>query len=358
MPLKTPLTRKYSSLRAKSFRAQRATATERSRRRGLLERSSRTTDWISASDSSRRPSVTAPTIPRLREISSIIVSSIVSAASRYQAVTASCWPIRWQRSSAWSCIAGVHSRSRKATLEARVSVMPWPATRVAQTISCGPSGSWKASTAASRCWIESRPRMCSASGKRSTSSSCTSRWPAKTTSGSSEARKSSIQASAALALPRAASRLSALSCASRSARSAAAIFASSSPRSSGCSRSHAITSSWASLYSRWLSSATGSTTCVLAGSCGSTSDFSRRTKHERRRCQWMRSSAPAPWKRRAKRAPEPNSCRRPRIRSCAISSSGWFITGVPVSASRSAPSGSASASRRTACVRLARGFLT
>ena len=31
-----------------------------------------------------------------------------------------------------------------------MSVMPWPATRVEQTISCGPSGSWKAWTAASR----------------------------------------------------------------------------------------------------------------------------------------------------------------------------------------------------------------
>ena len=46
------------------------------------------------------------------------------------------------------------------------------------------------------------------------------------------------------------------------------------------------------------------------------------------------------------------------IRSCAISSSAWFITGVPVSASRSASGASDSASRRTACVRLARGFLT
>ena len=84
--------------------------------------------------------MTAPTIPRLRAISSIIVSSIVSAASRYQAVTASSWPMRWQRSSAWSWIAGVHSRSRKATFEARVSVIPWAPTRVEHTISCGPSG--------------------------------------------------------------------------------------------------------------------------------------------------------------------------------------------------------------------------
>ena len=48
----------------------------------------------------------------------------------------------------------------------------------------------------------------------------------------------------------------------------------------------------------------------------------------------MRSSAPEPWKRRANRAPLPNSANRPMIRSCAISSSGWFITGVPVNASR------------------------
>ena len=72
----------------------------------------------------------------------------------------------------------------------------------------------------------------------------------------------------------------------------------------------------------------------------------------------MRSSAPAPWKRRLKRAPEPNSSSRPMIRSCAISSSGWFITGVPVRQTFSAPSGSCSASRRTARVRLAGGFLT
>ena len=46
--------------------------------------------------------------------------------------------------------------------------------------------------------------------------------PQKTTSGSSDSRKSWIQASAGPDLPRAASRLSALSCASRSARSVAA----------------------------------------------------------------------------------------------------------------------------------------
>ena len=62
----------------------------------------------------------------------------------------------------------------------------------------------------------------------------------------------------------------------------------------------------------------------------------------------MRSSAPAPWKRRAKRAPEPKSSSRPMMRSWAISSSGWFITGVPVRASRSAFGASVAASLRTA----------
>ena len=46
---------------------------------------------------------------------------------------------------------------------------------------------------------------------------------------------------------------------------------------------------------------TGTTTWRFSGSCGSTSFFRRRTKQVRRRCQWMRSSAPAPWKRRLKR---------------------------------------------------------
>ena len=46
------------------------------------------------------------------------------------------------------------------------------------------------------------------------------------------------------------------------------------------------------------------------------------------------------------------------MRNWAISSSGWFITGVPVSATFNAPSDSASASRRTARVRFAEGFLT
>ena len=44
-------------------------------------------------------------------------------------------PIRWQRSSAWSCFAGVQSSSRNATFDERVSVIPWPATSIEHTIS-------------------------------------------------------------------------------------------------------------------------------------------------------------------------------------------------------------------------------
>ena len=46
--------------------------------------------------------------------------------------------------------------------------------------------------------------------------------------------------------------------------------------------------------------------------------------------------------------PEPNSSSRPITRSCAISSSGWLSTGVPVSASRSPSGVTRCASRRTA----------
>jgi hypothetical protein len=79
--------------------------------------------------------VTASIRLRLRWSSSAIVSSIVSGASRYQAVTALSCPMRWSRSSAWSWRAGVQSSSRKATFEARVSVMPWEAAFSEQTIS-------------------------------------------------------------------------------------------------------------------------------------------------------------------------------------------------------------------------------
>ncbi len=100
------------------------------------------------------------------------------------------------------------------------------------------------------------------------------------------------------------------------------------------------------------------TTCRLAGSWGRTSDFSRRTKQWRRRCQCSRSSLSWPWNCWENREPEPNSSSRPITRSCAISSSAWLSTGVPLSASLSDPRAIDAASARTAWVRFARGFLT
>ena len=93
------------------------------------------------------------------------------------------------------------------------------------------------------------------------------------------------------------------------------------------------------------------------GSWGRTSDFSRRTKQRRRRCQCRRSSESWPRNWRAKRAPEPKSSRRPMTRSWLMSSSAWLSTGVPVRARRRPSGTTVSASRRTAWVRLACGFL-
>ena len=145
-------------------------------------------------------------------------------------MTASRWPMRWQRSSAWSCIAGVHSSSRNATFDARVSVMPWPADarraddqlravrvllerahrrlargcRVARRGGAARPGSARAPPPAPRGGARRRRAAPRRPGSRR----------------STPARRAS--------LPRAASRCSVLSCASRSARSVAAIFASSS----------------------------------------------------------------------------------------------------------------------------------
>ena len=166
-------------------------ATGRRWRSGRPSRSSRTTASTSPSPSRRRPSVTAATIPRLRWMSAAIVSSIVSAASRYQAVTASRWPMRWQRSSAWSCIAGVHSSSRNATFDARVSVMPCAATRVAPMSSCGPPARLERRDGRLARGDRVAPSRCAASGKRASTASWTSMWRAKTTSGSPDSRKSS-----------------------------------------------------------------------------------------------------------------------------------------------------------------------
>ena len=243
-------------------------------------------------------------------------------------------------------------------MEARVSVMPWPATRVAQTSSCD-SPAWKAWTAASRAVIESRPSRCSASGKRSTSRSCISRCPANTTSGSSEARKSSIHASAAPPLPREASRRSALSCARRSARSAAATLRSSSRRSSGCSRSQAITSCSASRYSRSLSSATGTATWRLAGSCGQHVGLG--AAHEAAPPQvpvdpLLRADALEAAGEARARAEVLQPADDPQLRDQLLGVVHHRRAGErePQRVGRRATS----ARRRTACVRLARGFLT
>ena len=111
-------------------------------------------------------------------------------------MTALSWPIRWSRSSAWSWRAGVQSSSRNATFDARVSVMPCDAAFSEQTISCGPSSSWNASTARWRASAVSLPRMWSASGKRSSTACCVAMCSANTTSGSPDSRKSAIHASA------------------------------------------------------------------------------------------------------------------------------------------------------------------
>ena len=252
-------------------------------------------------------------------------------------MTASRWPIRWVRSSAWSCIAGVHSSSRKATFDARVSVMPCAATRVAPTMSCGPSGRWNARTASSRSPRASAPSRCAASGKRSSTARWMSTWRAKTTSGSPDSRKSAIHCSAALSLPRAARRWSVVSCARRSARSVAAMRALSSERSSGCSRSQAIDVLLGEpVLALVVERDRAPRRAASAGSWGRTSLFSRRTKQRRRRCQCRRSSVSGPWNWREKRAPEPKSSSRPMTRSWLMSSSAWLRTGVPVSARRSA----------------------
>ena len=237
------------------------------------------------------------------------------AASRYQAVTASRWPMRWQRSSAWSCIAGVHSSSRKATFEARVSVMPCAATRVAQTISCGPVGVLERAARPPRA-----PSIVSrAEQVRGVAGSARAPPPAprrggrrrraarrrRGSRGSTPARRGACRARpAAAASP---------SCARRSARSVAAIFASSSrqverllaqPRDHVAARPGGTRARCRARPARRPG--------AWPGSCGSTSRFSRRTKQRRRRCQCRRSSRqrrPGTGARSARR--EPKSSSRP-----------------------------------------------
>ena len=183
----------------------------------------------------------------------------------------------------------------------------------------------------------------------------TSRWRAKTTSGSPECRKSSIQASAAPSFPRAASRWSVPSWASRSARSVAAIFALSSRRSSGCERSqldHVLLGEPVLRFVRRARPARRPAAWREAGAGPRTSAGGRSSGAADASAVAPRSAAP--WNCCENRAPEPNSSSRPITRSCAISSSAWLSTGVPVSASCS-PSGAidaASAPHRLGALRL------
>ena len=307
-----------------------------------------------------RPSVTASTIRRLRSISSIIVSSIVFAASRYQAVTASCWPIRWQRSSAWSCIAGrpleveerdvrrarerdplagdarrAHEQLRLAGLEA-----PGPPPR-ARRSSRGRAGA-------------ARP------GSARRAGSCTSRCPANTTSGSSEARKSSIQASAAAPLPRdgePAQRVELGEPLRAQRRGDLAVELAQVERLLAQPGDHVLLGEpvLALVVERDRARRPG----AWRAAAGSTSALARRTKQRRRRCQWIRSSAPMPWKRRAKRAPRAEvlePAEDPQLRDQLLGVVHHRRAGErePQRVGRER----LSASRRTACVRFARGFLT
>ena len=149
-------------------------------------------------------------------------------------MTASCWPMRWQRSSAWSWIAGRPLELEEADVRGAGQRDPLRRRRASRRRSAAArrAAGRRRSTPARAATLSS-PSRCSASGKRSSTASWTSTWRANTTSASPEARKSWIQVSAAASLPRAASRCRVVSWARRSARSVAAILASSSLRSSG-----------------------------------------------------------------------------------------------------------------------------
>ena len=210
--------------------------------------------------------------------------------------------------------------------------------RRARRSAAGRRRSWNARTVASRAAHRVAPRA----GARRPGSArapppAPRRGAANTTSGSPLARKSWIHASAACSLPRAASRCSVVSCARRSARSARAIFASSSERSSGCSRSHAITSCSASRYSLLVVERHRHDDLALGRQLRQ--HLLLEPPHEAACGAGASAAAPraaAPWNWRAKRAPLPKSSSRPSTRSWVISSSAWLSTGVPVSASRSA----------------------
>ena len=258
-------------------------------------------------------------------------------------MTASRWPMRWQRSSAWSCIAGRpleleegdvrRARQRDALggdarraddqlravglLEGARRPPRAPAIVVARRAGAARRGSARAPPPG--------PRR---GGRR--------RRAARR-----EARKSSIQASAACELAArgqplqraelrealGAQRRRDLARRARAGRAAARAARRSRPARRAGTRAR-------------CRARPGTTTWRLAGSCGSTSDFRRRTKQRAAQVPvqaLLASSARGTGARSARRSRSPRAGRC--TRSWAISSSAWFSTGVPVSASRSAVRG-------------------
>ena len=296
------------------------------------------------SPSRRRPSVTAATMPRLRSIRRAIVSSIVSAASRYQAVTASCWPMRWQRSSAWSCM-----RRRPLELEERdvrgarerdalggdagraddqlrpVRVLERADGRLARLDRCrGRAG------AARRGSARAPPPAPRRGGRRRRAAR-----RRRGSRGSTPARRAS--------LPRAASRWSVPSCARRSARSVAAIFASSSrevQRLLAQPGDHVVLGQavLALVVERrparrpgaWPAAAAGPRTSAGARSSGGAGASAGAP----------RSAAPWNWRDEARAGAEVLQPADARAAGRS-SSSAWLSTGVPVSARRRPPVGDA-----------------
>ena len=146
-------------------------------------------------------------------------------------MTASRWPMRWQRSSAWSCIAGRPLELEEGDVRGARERDALRGRRGSRRRSAaGPSGSWKARDRpprARRCVsrAEQVQRVAGSArapppGPRRGGRTRRAARRRRGSRGSRPARRAS--------LPRAARRWSVPSCARRSARSVAAIFASSS----------------------------------------------------------------------------------------------------------------------------------
>ena len=333
-------------------------------RNGSPARSSRTTASTSASPSSCRPSVTAATMPRLRSMQR--GHRLVDRLGRQQVPGGHGVAL----ADAVAAVLGlvVHRRAStrargSATFDARVSVMPCAGdARRARRSAAGPSGPWKARTAASRAGERVARRAGAARrgsargpppGPRRGGRRRRAARPRRGSRGSTPARRAS--------LPRAARRWSVPSCARRSARSVAAIFASSSREverllaQPGDRRRRS-----ASRYSRSLSSATGHDDLALGRQLGE--DLGLQAPHEAAPAQVPVQALlgqPRPW----------NCAGEARAGAEVLQAAddaqlGDELLGVvehrragqreaqPVRRRRR------SASRRTACVRLACGFLT